>query len=367
MTAWARLSCHGSEELVLDGRWIAGSGGIVPWIGEPAWLVMPSFDRALSPAGGGQPFYFVTAPDVSVNLELVGASEVRIIGHFDDLASGECVIRAGEPLSDQPAESVRTYCRERFVVTSVEVLTAQPGQPPRVGSLAGTLANGIRLRQEPGTNAPILGTLALGISSYVADGPREADGYTWWLLAGRGIPWNSGCITPISTDPYDCPVWYGWAADASAEGDPWLAIVSPDCPPDSGPLTAYYGQQPLDYLVCFGGASRTYVGWLPEASYETGLGCGDPRVTDDGLRWLSGCGPAAELLASPDGPPGLGLFVDPGSGIDLDAVRGRWVRVTGHFDDPAAVDCTFEPDPGYEVLLCRSRFVVESIEPTLAP
>jgi len=362
MTAWARLSCHGSDELVLDGRWIAGNGGFVPWTGEPAWLVMPSFDRAIAPVGGGQPFYFVTDPDVSVDTELVGGgAEVRITGHFDDPASSGCVIQAGEPLSNQPTASVRTYCRERFVVTSIEVLTAQPGQPPRVGSLADTLANGIRLRQEPGTNAPILGTLALGTWSYVADGPREADGYTWWLLAGRGVPSQSGCISPISTDPYDCPVWYGWAADASTGGDPWLATVNPGCPPNAGPLTEDYGRQPLDYLVCFGGESRTYVGWLAELS----SGC-PPGPVQDGMPWLA-CGSAYELLASPEGPPGLGLFVDPGSGVDLDAVRGRWVRVTGHFDDPAAADCTFEPDPGYEVLLCRSRFVVESIEPTTAP
>jgi hypothetical protein len=368
MTAWARLSCHGSDELVLDGGWIAGHGGIVPWNGEPAWLVMPSSDRALAPGNGGEPFYFVTAPAVSVDPDLVGGgTEVRITGHFDDPASAECVIQAGEPLTDQPAESVRTYCRERFVVTSIEVVVAGPAQPPMVGSLVGTLADEIRLREEPGTSASILGTLALGSSSYVADGPREADGYTWWLLAGRGIPPNSGCLSPIQTDPYDCPIWYGWAADASAEGDPWLATVNPGCPPNAGPLTEDYGRQPLDYLVCFGGASRTYVGWLPETPNETGLGCGDPRVTDDGLPWLA-CGTAAELLASPDGPgPGLGLFLDPGSGIDLASVRGRWVRVTGHFDDPAAVDCTFEPDPGYAVLLCRSQFVVESIELTLAP
>jgi hypothetical protein len=143
MTAWTRLTCYGSDELVLDGRWIAGHGGIVPWTGEPAWLVMPGFDRAIAPADGGEPFSFVIAPDVLFDPELVGGgAEVRITGHFDDPASGDCVIQAGEPLTDQPAESVRTYCRERFVVTSVELLAARLTQPPVVGLLVGAGQSG---------------------------------------------------------------------------------------------------------------------------------------------------------------------------------------------------------------------------------
>ncbi len=363
MTPWARLTCHANDELVLEGRWIAGSGGIVPWTGEPAWLVMPSFDRALAPADGGQPFPFVTAPDIPVDPEQFGAAEVRITGHFDDPAANVCVIQAGEPLADQPAESVRTYCRERFVVTFVEILGPVTHQPPMVGHLVRTLVDGIRIREEPGTDAPLLGTLAFGTTSYVADGPREADGYTWWLLAGRGIPPYSGCTGPIYTDPYECPVWYGWAAGASAEGDPWLATVSPECPPDSGPVTGFYGRGPLDYLACFGGESRTYIGWLPEIPDDAGLGGDCPS---DDLTWLA-CGPAHELLVSPGGQPGLALFLDPALGIDFDAWRSEWVSVTGHFDDPAAAGCTFGSAPGYSVLRCRSRFVVESIEPTVAP
>src|SRR3990172_10207871 len=219
---------------------------------------MPSFERALAPVDGGQPFPFVTAPDIPVDLEQIGAAEVRITGHFDDPAANECVMEGGEHLADQAAESVRTHCRERFVVTSVEILGPVTHEPPVVGQLVHTLLDRVRLREEPGTDALLLGTLTVGARSYVADGPREADGDTWWLLAGPGIPPASGCEPPFETDPYNCPSWYGWAADASAEGDPWLAMVSPSCPPDSGTLTHYYRRQPLEYLACFGGESHTY-------------------------------------------------------------------------------------------------------------
>lgn len=357
MTPWAQLTCYGTDELVLDGGWIAGHGGVVPWEGEPAWLVMPSFDRAITPTDGEQPFFFVTAPDLSVDPVLFGGAEVRITGHFDDPASGACLIRAGDPPGDQPAESVRTYCRERFVVTSIEVLVAGPAQPPVVGSLAGALAESIQLRAEPGTGALVLGTLPGGSWSYVADGPREADGYTWWLLAGLGLPPATGCLAPVTTYPYDCPTWYGWAADASPEGKPVLAMVDPNCPPDSGPVTEYYGRQPLEYLACFDGESRTYVGWLNTSADNPGGEC---------PHWLA-CGHVDELLVSPEGPPGLYLYVDPASGIDLASLRGSWVSVTGHYDDPAAVGCTFGSNLDYSVLFCRSGFVVGSIAPTSAP
>jgi len=43
-------------------------------------------------------------------------------GHFDDPASATCVIHAGEPMVEQPAESVHLFCRERFVVTNLELV-----------------------------------------------------------------------------------------------------------------------------------------------------------------------------------------------------------------------------------------------------
>lgn len=68
----------------------------------------------------------------------------------------------------------------------------------RVGmfvQISGTGGDGLRLRREPGTNTDIL---FLGYESEVfkvVDGPREADGFTWWYL----------------TAPYD-EKRSGWAA-----------------------------------------------------------------------------------------------------------------------------------------------------------
>lgn len=48
--------------------------------------------------------------------------------------------------------------------------------------ISGTGGDGLRLRSEPGLDAPIR-FLALESEVFrVQDGPREADGYTWWNL-----------------------------------------------------------------------------------------------------------------------------------------------------------------------------------------
>jgi hypothetical protein len=136
MTAWAQLSCYGESELVLQGSWVFGDGGIWPWDGEPAWLVPPDVLRAISD-GDGQ-FYFVLAPAAVVPAALEsGGGIVRITGHYDDPAASTCVIRAGEPLVEQPAASVRLFCREKFVVTNVELVEAVgcPDSPPDVSVL----------------------------------------------------------------------------------------------------------------------------------------------------------------------------------------------------------------------------------------
>jgi hypothetical protein len=48
--------------------------------------------------------------------------------------------------------------------------------------ISGTGGNGLNLREEPGINNK---TLTIGMDSemfLVKDGPRDADGYTWWFL-----------------------------------------------------------------------------------------------------------------------------------------------------------------------------------------
>lgn len=58
--------------------------------------------------------------------------------------------------------------------------------------VSGTGGDGLRLRAQPGLNSQVL---FLGLESEVfevRDGPRQADGYTWWLLVAPYDPTVSG-------------------------------------------------------------------------------------------------------------------------------------------------------------------------------
>lgn len=357
MLGWERLACLGEREITLKGSWLEGAGGIVPFTVEPAWL--QSDERAIADAAAQ--VTFVVAPDADVPATIPAGAIVTIVGHHDDPAGRTCSIDLEGAVAQEPAH---LFCREIFVVTSIRLVNAGG---PAVGSLATTLVEGVRLRTDPGTSATLLGTLALGATSYVADGPVQADGYTWWLLAGRGIPWQSGCEPELAnpSDPLQCPDWYGWAADGSLDGEAWLAATEPDCPPGEGVVVADYGWQPLDYLACFTGETRSFIGWLPDLPPDLpGGGC---TLADPAIRWLA-CGYAYDgrLLTSPAeeySGAGMSFVVDPASGMDLDGLRGGWVRLTGHFDDPAAERCA----PGWRVLFCRAGFVVTDAVRTSAP
>ena len=52
--------------------------------------------------------------------------------------------------------------------------------------------------------------------------------------------------------------------------------------------------------------------------------------------------------------------------------RGQWLRITEHFDDPAAQRCgevaeTYGKDPIEAVLHCPAEFVPSAINPVAAP
>jgi len=100
-------------------------------------------------------------------------------------------------------------------------VTATPIAPPlpvegtvAVGvyvQIRGTGGDGLRLRAQPGLEAPILGLAKEDEVLQVAEGPQEADGYTWWRLEapnGTRGGWavaNYLSVLPVTTVPTPTP------------------------------------------------------------------------------------------------------------------------------------------------------------------
>lgn len=272
-----------------------------------------------------------------------------------------------EPAAPSPSPSARESDSP-----SASPLPSAPADPPVPAIAADTVVRttvaGLRLREEPTTRAASLGTLSNGAQSYVVDGPVAADGYRWYLLSGLGLPQYSGCSGPMPTDPWECPVWFGWVAAGSPDGDAWLVEHDLDCPtwPAVVDHDIILGVQRIAYLACFGGEERSLTGFYPPIPDDAGLG-GACAGVPGGLSWIA-CNLGYEHVNPAETDPFGSGFV---FSVEPDAVampdRGQWVRVTGRFDHRAADACAFGEAPIRSVLQCRAQFVVERAEVVPAP
>jgi hypothetical protein len=245
-----------------------------------------------------------------------------------------------------------------------------------VNSIVATAVDGLSVRSEPGLGGERLGTLDQGMESFVVGGPTDADGFRWYQIGALGLPPNSGCAGPFQTDPFNCPIWFGWAAAASAEGEAWLIATEPDCPDE--PLTAEglsIGHSGTQLLACFGSDPITFRGWWPEIPDDAGLG-GACAAAEAPTGWLL-CQNINDtvVLAGDDEEffgVGVRLAIDPASDATMPE-RGTWVEVRAHYDDPAAEGCADdapeddERQPGQIVLACRSELVLEEAQAVDGP
>jgi hypothetical protein len=240
--------------------------------------------------------------------------------------------------------------------------------------------NDLRVRAAPGTAAEQISTIDAETLVFVLSGPAAdpaSPELAWWQV----VPY--ACADDRADCSYDPRM--GWVS-TGPEGD-WIRPATPDCPDsfsadepeafyDAPELIACFGSDPIvlegivDYWCCRG----------------ITLGTTEPA-------WLAGdySEPAIARLRVSEGEAaswGPELHVNPESGVSL-GERGSVVRITGHFDDPAARTCRttlsaeereLNPEIAaaasteYAVFHCRLQFVVDAVErlafvplPTHAP
>jgi hypothetical protein len=192
-------------------------------------------------------------------------------------------------------------------------------------------ANGLVPPEEPS-----IGTVAAGEEVFVLEGPRDIGGATWYVVL-------------LDPGNRSTTVWMPVSSPEDVEA------VEPACPVD---VQAALEMPDWDRMVCLSGRPVTLVA---EVSHCQG---GVVAVQPE---WLGYACWTAEK-----GGSRLGLHARPSSGIRFpdEVVRAR---ITGHFDDPAALRCRYryqadppwpwaEPSEAEQVLLCREAFVVDGFE-----
>lgn len=176
-----------------------------------------------------------------------------------------------------------------------------------------------------------------GTEVVVVSGPRERGGETWYAIE-----------YPLGTNELALP-WVRIADPAA------IAPIAPTCP--SAHVEAL-GMVAWDRLTCIGSAPVTVVGQLGHC--QGGVVQVEPE-------WLG----YACWGISIEGGGYLAIHAAPTSGISFPDELVR-ARLSGHFDDAAAISCRSLTDPDNEpwqypgtteqVLLCREAYVVDAME-----
>lgn len=259
--------------------------------------------------------------------------------------------------------------------------SAQPGSEITVDGLARTTVGGLSVRTEPSTGAELLGALPPGAATFVLAGPTEADGYTWYQLAGIGSPTDAECIG--ESLGFHCTLWVGWAAGSTADGDVWLERLEVDCPAGRD-TAAYVSLDAARRLACAGNEEWRLVAYL--APLAQGRGCFPVWLVDP--FWMDrSCGlffpqPVEREF---DEDTSIQAFIPPElgecgpAGCPFDNLKGSWVEIVGHLDDPIAETCTpvlnesipeapYDPPDGDLIAFtCRLNFVVTEVTETAPP
>ena len=210
---------------------------------------------------------------------------------------------------------------------------------PNLG-IASVTTDGLNIRSGPSDGAEVLGDLARDRRLFVIGEPTEADDLRWYRVATLTEPMIGYVATPIEV------------------GDPWIEQVEIDCP--TSPMTAESlgALHGLEALHCFGNSEIVVTGTVDPPC------CASNSPYAFTPEWL---GPQFAVLINAGAGNHIPFHGHPDADLD-EPTPGDVVRVTGHYEDPAATTCraTVNPDapdeteplnPALVVLNCRSTFV----------
>lgn len=196
----------------------------------------------------------------------------------------------------------------------------------------------------------------------MAEGPVRGSGFEWY----RVFPMGEADLQYHPDPPRE-----GWVAAAGKDGARWIADWGGSCQTPLDTVSDFdYPPQGLIGLSCFGDRNVT----LTAMAAQWDIDCDGSMDQDLEPSWFRVCDHRYVLDAEGGFPPWerapLYVVIAPEARVDLDqsTTTEDWVRVrvTGHYDDPRARDCTrpagfgLSGDVAQERAIrdCRSRFVV---------
>ena len=212
---------------------------------------------------------------------------------------------------------------------------------------------------------------------------RLADGAVVYGLLGSDYQRVAWLVRPSGQAPTGRPAGGPVAkAPAASIPDPLTATFDhlSTCPPKPTSIEAMIGLDPFLGAGCFGGEDLSFRAWVVDPGQGYGGTC--PPFTP---MWMYDCVLPSSLLSAgagiEQGAVGSNVLLamrSPSASGDLDGV-GRWVQVTGHFNDPVSPTCRYGGDigpvigfeamrpPAEAVLQCRKVFVVSHLRTVAAP
>ena len=228
----------------------------------------------------------------------------------------------------------------------------------QVGAVAVTVADeGVRMRSLPEISDASIRyepKLPLGTELFVLGGPVAGDGYDWYQVAPIGA---------------DMTARWGWVADASREGEPWLTPGRASCPSMPADVAALDASDFGTRLACFGGVPITLSARILDCNCSIDPG---ESIEPRSYAWQfteEGAGPlvlAPRGTASPVGYERYAALLRLATDAEAPAQVpvGEDVQVTGMFDHPAAAACRY--DEAFDGVAesspyCRGLFLVTSI------
>lgn len=278
----------------------------------------------------------------------------------------------GGSRSPEPSPSPSTIPESPSTPPSAAAGRPCSGDELRVDCFARATADVLKLRTGPSIDAPqvvehladapapsevLIGRTNGREQVYIADGPVEADGFTWYQVG----------VMNTEHEQSVGPLFVGWVASGDGT-DAWLVPEDP-CPAPGPVELADLTYAALEtpwaiHIGCFGDRVLTLRGWFPilppefEIPYDVDGSCeaGEPAflLCADFNKDIR----TAEVgFYDPRNTERLNFSVDPASGAELPQ-RGQWIQITGAFDHPAAQQCG--PDAG-AILVCRGVFVATDV------